>query len=196
MRTRHLPAVVGFCLVLSSSLLAGCGSYEGPTTSTKSAITGTPANYASVSYVLTEGPSAEERALLTTQLEFYDVFMLMPMSVPSVMPEDSYGRVELFGDTSTRTLRKISIGIYYFQEDYGHMFSSLRISDGGPDVELPPGDGRAVQVRGNPGTVFQDEGGTSSLEWEEDGQFFAAMVGYPLSVEETLAWLDSWDKLP
>jgi hypothetical protein len=67
---------------------------------------------------------------------------------------------------------------------------------GSPASASCPEDARELAVRGDPGACAGVERGRAVVEWREAGHSFSAVFGEGLAIDEALAWLETWRRLP
>jgi hypothetical protein len=188
--------------ILTAALIAtACGGSSGCSTSvttslsvgrstTSSAPTGTTINVVQLelSWSPADALPAEDEEKLNAALEQGRLRMLLPSSAP--VSGSVAARLSLY--RSAPSLQHSSVLTLYLNDEPLGLLSISTSS--APPMEL---DGSPVQVRGLTGEVLIVPQATCFLQWHEDGQVYVVDFHIDqLSVEQLVAWLAEWRRLP
>jgi hypothetical protein len=184
-------AAVGVGAYFAVAALSGGGSVTQPTPGGSQDTT----MITDISFVLDlswsppEALPAGDEQTIRTSLGYYGVEALFPSPVPVVT-----GGPFSAGLWLTRTIPTNHISVSVL----------VRGADGQPILSVTSGDSTwagsddwsRVDVRGQPGRFYDNGAGVKFLAWQEAERTYSVDFGRAISLEQVVAWLGSWYRLP
>jgi hypothetical protein len=136
-----------------------------------------------------ESPDPASEAELVAALEDLDMAMIVPASPP---PGEA---------VVGATFHSMSLGRPTGVTFAGTTRISLNVGRNLAIVSSPasascPADAGELAVRGDPGACAGVERDRAVVAWREAGHSFSAVFAEGLAIDEALAWLESWRRIP